>query len=123
MKNLKKWITIALVILNISVLAVFFYYNRNRTYTDNDISRIFELKIDSIRNEILKREQIVDSLNTVVIKNDLIINDLTSYINALKNERIIIIKEYENKNEELKKRSNDSIVMFVRQQLLLWTER
>ena len=107
----------------ILIILMGIFYNPNKKNIDDNISRIYELKIDSIKNEITHREQIVDSLNNIIIKNDSTINDLTSYISVLRNERVIIRKEYENRDEELKKMSNDSIVIFVRQQLLLWAEQ
>jgi hypothetical protein len=88
----------------------------------NDITIKYELQIDSIKHEICKRNHIVDSLNLVIAKNDSTIKDLTVYIGTLNNDRIVIKKKYESRDKELKEMSNDSIVMFVREQLGLWAE-
>jgi len=122
-----KWGKVIAVLLNIILLVSFFFYfkNKNYEYKNNDIIeklKRYESQIDSIKKEIDKRDKIIHSLNDTIEINDVLIKNLLYIINSLKNEKIKIKGEYENRDNELKKMSNDSIVIYVREQLLLWTE-
>jgi septal ring factor EnvC (AmiA/AmiB activator) len=123
---MKDWIKYIISYLLIGFLSAYIIDNlflKDKDTSNNDIKIKYELQIDSIKNEITKREKIVDSLHVIINKNDSTINDLTNYIGSLKNERTVIKKKYESRDKELKQMSNDSVVMFVREQLMLWTEQ
>ena len=102
----------------ILIVTVIFLFRKPAIVVDN--SHIYELRIDSIRDSILEKNIIIDSLENVIEVNDLQIGILVKNVERLINERNENRIVQNERDREITNMSNDSLVLFVRDQLRLW---
>jgi len=105
----------------ILILFIIFQFLRSPKPVVIDNSRMYELKIDSIRNSILDRIGIIDSLESVISANDVQIGVLEKNIIKLNRERNENKLAQKERDREIANMSGDSLVLFVRDQLMLWS--
>ena len=121
-KHLKD-VLIIILLLSLSISSVCFMLKiRNDNVVTDNKYKEYEYKIDSIQNNINLNMKQIDSLNSIIELNDEKFKDLVEINNRLNKDVIVNKKKYNEKNKEIQEMSNDSVVLYVRGQLMLWSD-
>jgi len=110
---------IHIIIYIILIVLLVIQFRKPATVIDN--SHIYQNRIDSIMNTIGDTQHVIDSLENVIVVNDLQIDILVKSIERLIRERNENKFTQSERDKEIASMSNDSLVLFVREQLKLWS--